>query len=203
MTDKERLKKGCMFTDEHFEHQLQYIREIRLSERKFYQKVTDLYATAFDDDKNAMTARKAVRQYGLEGMHVQNASDLAGVSPGALYRYFDGKNHLILETPIYVDKQAATIFDCVKFTPLTMLTNPMGAVKKLWLPYFHFWVAHPDETVFCHRFRDSAFFPEYNKARDFTYFHTFIGMVACSSRYFRRWTASTRNCCGPTFSSQR
>ena len=50
--DKERLKKGHMFTDEYFERQLQYIREIRLSERKFYQKVTDLYATAFDYDKD-------------------------------------------------------------------------------------------------------------------------------------------------------
>lgn len=44
--DVERLKKGHMFTDEYFERQLQQIREIRLSERKFYQKVTDLYATA-------------------------------------------------------------------------------------------------------------------------------------------------------------
>lgn len=55
--DKERLKKGHMFTDEYFERQLQYIREIRLSERKFYQKVTDLYATAFDYDKYAKTTR--------------------------------------------------------------------------------------------------------------------------------------------------
>ena len=46
-----------MFTDEYFERQLQQIREIRLSERKFYQKVTDLYATAFDYDKNAKTTR--------------------------------------------------------------------------------------------------------------------------------------------------
>ena len=53
--DKERLKKGHMFTDEYFERQLQNIREIRLSERKFYQKVTDLYATAFDYDKEAKT----------------------------------------------------------------------------------------------------------------------------------------------------
>ena len=51
--DKERLKKGHMFTDEYFERQLQYIREIRLSERKFYQKITDIYATAFDYDKNS------------------------------------------------------------------------------------------------------------------------------------------------------
>lgn len=55
--DKERLKKGHMFTDEYFERQLQNIREIRLSERKFYQKVTDLYATAFDYDKDAKTTR--------------------------------------------------------------------------------------------------------------------------------------------------
>jgi hypothetical protein len=56
--DKERLKKGHMFTDEYFERQLQSIREIRLSERKFYQKITDLYATSFDYDKNSMTTRR-------------------------------------------------------------------------------------------------------------------------------------------------
>lgn len=56
--DKERLIKGHMFTDEYFERQLQQIREIRLSERKFYQKVTDLYATAFDYDKDAATTRQ-------------------------------------------------------------------------------------------------------------------------------------------------
>ena len=55
--DRERLIKGHMFTDEYFERQLQYIREIRLSERKFYQKVTDLYATAFDYDRNAKTTK--------------------------------------------------------------------------------------------------------------------------------------------------
>ena len=46
-----------MFTDEYFEHLLEEIREIRLSERKFYQKVTDLYATAFDYDKTAQTTK--------------------------------------------------------------------------------------------------------------------------------------------------
>ena len=55
--DKERLKKGHMFTDEYFERQLQYIREIRLAERKFDQKVTDFYATDFDYDKDARTTR--------------------------------------------------------------------------------------------------------------------------------------------------
>lgn len=59
--DADRLKKGHMFTDEYFERQLQQIREIRLSERKFYQKVTDIYATAFDYDKDAKTTRDFFR----------------------------------------------------------------------------------------------------------------------------------------------
>lgn len=56
--DVDRLKKGHMFTDEYFERQLQTIREIRMSERKFYQKVTDIYATAFDYDKDANATRE-------------------------------------------------------------------------------------------------------------------------------------------------
>ncbi|MFT4102948.1 MAG: RhuM family protein [Burkholderiaceae bacterium] len=52
------MKKGHLFTDEYFERQQEVIREIRLSERKFYQKVTDLYATAFDYDRNAQTTRE-------------------------------------------------------------------------------------------------------------------------------------------------
>ena len=46
-----------MFTNEYFERQLQSIRKIHLSERKFYQKITDLYATAFEYDEDAKTTR--------------------------------------------------------------------------------------------------------------------------------------------------
>lgn len=122
-------------------------------------------------------AMKAVRQYGLEGVRIQNVSRLAGISPGALYRYFDSKDRMIIECFTYVDKQAAAIFDQLSFDPLTILTDPMGAVRSLWQPYFRFWTAHPDETIFYHRFRDSAFFPKYDKVRDFAYFNTFIEMV--------------------------
>ena len=77
--DKERLKKGHMFTDEYFERQLQNIREIRLSERKFYQKVTDLYATAFDYDKNAKTTKRffqAVQNKMHWAVHRHTAAEL-------------------------------------------------------------------------------------------------------------------------------
>lgn len=55
--DADRLKRGHMFTDEYFDRQLEVIREIRISERKFYQKVTDLYASAFDYDATAPTTK--------------------------------------------------------------------------------------------------------------------------------------------------
>ena len=56
--DDERLKRGTYLTEKYFDEQLERIREIRASKRKFYQKITDLYATAIDYDKNAATTRR-------------------------------------------------------------------------------------------------------------------------------------------------
>lgn len=139
-----------------------------------------------DDTKTRiiLAAMKAVRQYGLEGVRIQNISELADISPGAIYRYFEGKEQLMVECFTYVDKQAAVIFERLQFNPLTMLTDPMGAVKSLWQPYFRFWVSRSDETIFYYRFRDSAFFPKYDKSRDVSYFETFIGMVQAFQKVF-------------------
>ena len=52
--DDERLKNGgSILTEKYFEEQLERIREIRMSERKFYQKITDIYVTSIDYDKTA------------------------------------------------------------------------------------------------------------------------------------------------------
>jgi hypothetical protein len=57
--DDERIKSGgSILTDQYFEEQLQRIREIRLSERKFYQKITDIYATAIDYDVTAQATKR-------------------------------------------------------------------------------------------------------------------------------------------------
>ncbi len=53
--DKSRLENGQIFDDEYFEHLLDEIREIRASERRFYQKITDIYATAVDYSADAVT----------------------------------------------------------------------------------------------------------------------------------------------------
>ncbi len=132
-----------------------------------------------DDTKTRILSAtmKAVRQYGLEGARVQNISGLAGISPGAMYRYFKSKDELLAACFTYVDQQAAAIFEDLRFNPLAMRTDPMGVVKDLWLPYFRFWVAHPDETVFYHRFRDSAAFPRFYKSYNVSHFQAFGGMV--------------------------
>jgi hypothetical protein len=57
--DDERIKRGgSILTDRYFEEQLQRIREIRLSERKFYQKITDIYATSIDYDVTAQATKR-------------------------------------------------------------------------------------------------------------------------------------------------
>ena len=57
--DDERLKNdGSIFAKKYFEEQLERIREIRLSERKFYQKITDIYATSIDYDKIAQATKR-------------------------------------------------------------------------------------------------------------------------------------------------
>ena len=55
--DKKRLENGSFLGEDYFERLLEEIREIRLSERKFYQKITDIYSTSVDYNKNARTTR--------------------------------------------------------------------------------------------------------------------------------------------------
>ena len=55
--DKKRMENGSFIGEDYFEHLLAEIREIRLSERRFYQKLTDIYATAIDYNRDAPTTR--------------------------------------------------------------------------------------------------------------------------------------------------
>jgi len=55
--DRKRMENGTFLDEDYFEHLLAEIREIRLSERRFYQKLTDIYATAIDYNRNAPTTR--------------------------------------------------------------------------------------------------------------------------------------------------
>jgi hypothetical protein len=77
--DAERLKKGGTLTDEFFERQLEKVREIRLSERKFYQKITDIYATALDYNPSATATKRffaAVQNKMHYAVHGQTAAEV-------------------------------------------------------------------------------------------------------------------------------
>ena len=78
--DEERLKKGgSILTKEYFEKQLEKIREIRMSERRFYQKITDIYSTALDYDPTAPATKRffaAVQNKMHFSVHGQTAAEL-------------------------------------------------------------------------------------------------------------------------------
>ncbi|MEO8616167.1 MAG: virulence RhuM family protein [Luteolibacter sp.] len=78
--DDERLKNdGSVLGKKYFEEQLQRVREIRLSERKFYQKITDIYATALDYDSSATATKRffaAVQNKMHYAVHGQTAAEV-------------------------------------------------------------------------------------------------------------------------------
>ncbi len=78
--DVERLKSGgSVLTNEFFERQLEKVREVRLSERKFYQKITDIYATALDYDPSAAATKRffaAVQNKLHYAIHGQTAAEV-------------------------------------------------------------------------------------------------------------------------------
>lgn len=78
--DVDRLKGGgSVLTDEFFERQLEKVREIRLSERKFYQKITDIYATSLDYDPSATVTKRffaAVQNKLHYAIHGQTAAEV-------------------------------------------------------------------------------------------------------------------------------
>lgn len=64
--DKKRMENGSFIGEDYFEHLLAEIREIRLSERRFYQKLTDIYATAVDYNKDAPTTRMFYKKFRIK-----------------------------------------------------------------------------------------------------------------------------------------
>lgn len=93
--DKKRMENGTFIGEDYFEHLLAEIREIRLSERRFYQKLTDIYATAIDYNRDAPTTRlffKKVQNKIHYAVHGHTAAELITERANA------GKEHMGLTT---------------------------------------------------------------------------------------------------------
>lgn len=77
--DRKRMENGSFIGEDYFEHLLSEIREIRLSERRFYQKLTDIYATSIDYNRDAPTTReffKKVQNKMHYAVHGHTAAEL-------------------------------------------------------------------------------------------------------------------------------
>lgn len=126
--DDERLKNdGSILTKKYFEEQLQRIREIRLSERKFYQKITDIYATSTDYDVTAAATKRffATVQNKLHwAIHGQTAAELI------LSRADASKNRMGLTTWKDAPKGKIQKFD-VSVAKNYLTENEMAQLQRL------------------------------------------------------------------------
>ena len=115
--DKKRMENGAFLGEDYFERLLEEIREIRLSERRFYQKITDIYATAVDYNKDAPTTREffAKVQNKLHfAIHGQTAAELIQSRADAtrehmgLTSWANGPDGKILKSDVTIAKNYLT-----------------------------------------------------------------------------------------------
>ena len=146
--DDERIKNGgSLLTEQYFEEQLQRIREIRMSERKFYQKITDIYSTSIDYDVTALSTKRffATVQNKLHwAIHGQTAAEVIcnradaekknmGLTtwkdaPGGKIQKFDvsvAKNYLTEEELAQLERLVSAYLDvaesmAIRKIPMTM-----------------------------------------------------------------------------------
>lgn len=146
--DDERLKQGgTILTKDYFEKQLEKIREIRLSERRFYQKVTDIYATAIDYDRTAKSTQRffsTVQNKMHYSIHGHTAAELIyeradatkehmglttweGAPEGKIHKYdvTIGKNYLTEEELQLLERLVSSYLDfaemqTLRHIPMTM-----------------------------------------------------------------------------------
>lgn len=120
--DDTRLKEGTYLTDKYFDEQLERIREIRISERKFYQKITDLYATAIDYDRNSLATKRfyaTVQNKMHYAIHGRTAAELI------VKRADSTKEHMGLTTwEVLVKKRWLNLIEWLQLTLILL---------KVWL----------------------------------------------------------------------
>lgn len=123
-------------------------------------------------------ACKAVRQYGLDGVRIQNISELAGLSPGALYRYFDSKETLLETCFTDIDNRVMELLAQMEIDSEKLRADPEGSVRKMWIPFFRFWTSRPDETVFYYNYRNTPGFRTVDRKYDASCFEAWEKIIA-------------------------
>lgn len=160
--DEERLKNGgTILTKDYFEKQLEKVREIRLSERRFYQKITDIYATSIDYDPTAAATKRffaAVQNKMHYSVHQHTAAELIyeradaekehmglttweGAPQGKIHKYdvSIAKNYLTEEELQQLERLVSAYLDlaelqAIRHIPMTMedWENRLNGFLTLW-----------------------------------------------------------------------
>lgn len=162
--DEERLKNGgTILTKDYFEKQLEKVREIRLSERRFYQKITDIYATSVDYDPTATATKRffaAVQNKMHYSVHRHTAAELIyeradaekehmgltsweGAPQGKIHKYDVGiaKNYLTEDELQQLERLVSAYLDlaelqAIRHIPMTMedWETRLNGFLVLWNP---------------------------------------------------------------------
>ena len=160
--DEERLKNGgTILTKDYFEKQLEKVREIRLSERRFYQKITDIYATSIDYDPSAAATKRffaAVQNKMHYSVHQHTAAELIyeradaekehmglttweGAPQGKIHKYdvSIAKNYLTEDELQQLERLVSAYLDlaelqAIRHIPMTMedWENRLNGFLTLW-----------------------------------------------------------------------
>jgi len=119
--DKERLKNGAFVSEDYFNHLLAEIQEIRASERTFYQKLTDIYATAMNYNPNAEITKavfSAVQNKFHIAIHGPMAAELIG-------KYLDyAEDQVERKIPMTMEDWAKKLNAFLKFNERDILDHP-------------------------------------------------------------------------------
>jgi hypothetical protein len=132
--DKDRMENDYIFDDDYFERVLEEIEEISLSKRRFWQKITDIYATAFDYDPHSTITRdlfaKIINKDQFLTQH-QTAPELANLAQ-IVSKYLDiAKQRAIAKIPMDMDSWAKYIDIVIQECENDLLDNPGKIIKKL------------------------------------------------------------------------
>ena len=124
--DKERLKNGAFLNEEYYDHLLDEIREIRASERRFYQKITDIYATAMDYSREASITKtffKTVQNKLHFAIHGKTASEIDGLN-SIITMYLDyAENQAKRKIPMTMEDWANKLNAFLQFNEYEILNN--------------------------------------------------------------------------------
>lgn len=104
-----------------------------------------------------------IPEHGLNGLRISYIAQQAKCSPGIIYHYFQSKDEIILSLGEMILAEFGRALNVDHLLTLT----PFERLKQAWLNTFHYFVAHPDKTIFLEQFKNSSYYNDESFGPDF------------------------------------